>query len=196
MADTRDRTGEAAVGKVLLDMAMSLDGFVAGPNDELGGLHDWFFSPEGAEAVEESVRNTGAIVIGRRTYDVGDRMDGFAQSPYRVDHFVVTHEAPGRVARGGMRFVFVADGVEGAVRQAREAAGDGNVAVGGGANVARQCLAAGLVDEIQIHLAPVLLGDGIRLFGDGGAGGIGLEKTRVVDAPGVTHVSYRVLKEG
>jgi dihydrofolate reductase len=183
------------MAKVLLDMAVSLDGFVAGPNDELGGLHDWFFSPAGAEAVEESVENTGAIVIGRRTYDLGDGMDGFAQSPYTVDHFVLTHEAPARTARGAMRFVFVTEGIRSAIEKAREAAGEGNVAVGGGAGVAQQSLAAGLVDEIQVHLVPVLLGGGIRLFGDAEGGRIGLEKIRVVDALGVTHISYRVLKE-
>jgi len=183
------------MAKVLLDMAVSLDGFVAGPNDELGGLHDWFFSPAGAEAVEESVRNTGAIVIGRRVYDQGDRMDGFAHSPYAAEHFVVTHEAPDRAAKGEMKFTFV-DNVRDAIEQAKEAAGDRNVAIGGGASVARQSLAAGLVDEIQIHLVPVLLGEGIRLFGDPIAGSIALEKTRVVDAPGVTHITYRVLKEG
>ena len=181
------------MAEVLLDMAVSLDGFVAGPNDELGELHDWFFSPAGAEAVEESVRNTGAIVIGRRTYDQGDGMDGFAQSPYTVEHFVVTHEAPDGAARGEMKFTFV-DGVQAAIEKAKEAAGERNVAVGGGASVAQQSLAAGLVDEIQVHLVPVLLGGGIRLFGGPKAGRIGLEKARVVDAPGVTHITYHVLK--
>jgi len=183
------------MARVLLDMAVSLDGFVAGPNDELGGLHDWFFSPAGAEAVEESVRNTGAIVMGRRAYDQGDGMDGFAQSPYTVEHFVVTHEAPDRRARGEMKFTFV-DNVRDAIEKAKEAAGERNVAIGGGASVAQQALAAGLVDEIQVHLVPVLLGEGIRLFGGANGGRIGLQKTRVNDAPGVTHITYRVLKEG
>ncbi len=182
------------MGKVLLDMNVSLDGFVAGPNGEDGGLHNWFFSPSGGEAVAESVRNTGAILIGRRTYDQGDRMDGFAHSPYAVEHFVLTHEPPERPARGEMKFTFVTGGVEEAVGRAKRAAGDGNVAVGGGASVAQQCLKAGLVDEIQVHLVPVLLGGGIRLFE--GVGRVGLEGVRVVDAPGLTHLMYRVLKEG
>lgn len=183
------------MGKVLLDMSVSLDGFIAGPNDEDGGLHDWFFSSAGGEAVDESVRNTGAILLGRRTYDRGVRVDGFSDSPYEVDHFVLTHEAPEEAAEGGMTFVFVNDGPEGAIERARAAAGDRNVAVGGGASVARQCLRAGLVDEIQVHLVPVLLGEGIRLFDDSGAGRRRLEKTRVVDAPGVTHLAYRIVKE-
>jgi len=182
------------VGRVLLDMNISLDGFVAGPNGEDGGLHNWFFSPSGGEAVAESVGNTGAILIGRRTYDQGDRMDGFAQSPYAVEHFVLTHEPPERPARGEMKFTFVTGGVEEAIGRAKRAAGDGNVAVGGGASVAQQCLGAGFVDEIQIHLVPVLLGEGVRLFE--GVGRAELEGVRVVDAPGVTHLMYRVLKEG
>ncbi len=181
------------MGKVLLDMNVSLDGFVAGPNGGDGGLHNWFFSPSGGEAVAESVGNTGAILIGRRTYDQGDRMDGFAHSPYVVEHFVITHEPPEKPARGKMKFTFVTGGVEEAVGRAKRAAGDGNVAIGGGASVAQQCLGAGLVDEIQVHLVPVLLGGGIRLFE--GVGRMRLEGVGAVDAPGVTHLKYRVLKE-
>ena len=184
------------MGKVLLDMAASLDGFVAGPNDALGGLHDWFFSPAGADAVDESVGATGAIVLGRRTYDQGDEMDGFASSPYAVEHFVLTHDPPERKARGKMKFTFVTEGIESAIERARVAAGERNVAVGGGASIAQQCLRAGLVDEIQVHLVPVLLCRGIRLFEHLGDGKIELETTRVVDAPGVTHLMYRVVKEG
>ena len=183
------------MGRVLLDMAMSLDGFVAGPNDEDAGLHDWFFSPAGAEAVDESVRNTGASLVGRRTYDQGDRVDGFAGSPYTVDHFVLTHEAPERVAKGEMKFIFVTEGIESAIERAKVAAGDRNVAVGGGASIAQQCLKAGLVDEIQVHLVPGLLGGGIRLFDLPDVGKVELEKTGVIDAPGVTHLMYRIVKE-
>jgi dihydrofolate reductase len=183
------------MGKVLLDMTMSLDGFIAGANDEDEGLHDWFFSPSGGEAVEESVRNTGAIVIGRRTYDQGDRLDGFADSPYTVEHFVLTHAVPKKVAKGEMKLTFVTDGIESAIERAKATAGDRNVAVGGGASIAQQCMEAGLVDEIQVHLVPVLLGEGIRLFEHLGVGKIELEKTRVIDAPGVTHLMYRVVKE-
>ena len=102
------------MGRVLLDMAISLDGLVAGPNDADAGLHVWFFSPAGAEAVDESVRNTGAILVGRRTYDQGDRVDGFADSPYTVEHFVLTHDVPERVAEGEMKFTFVTEGIESA----------------------------------------------------------------------------------
>jgi dihydrofolate reductase len=185
------------VGTVLLDMTMSLDGFVAGSNDEDAGLHDWFFAPSGGSGgvVDESVRTTGAIVMGRRAYDLGDKVDGFVDTPYKVEHFVLTHDVPEKVARGETAFTFVTDGIESALKQAKAAAGDKNVAVGGGANTAQQFIRAGLVDEIQIHLVPVLLGDGIRLFEHLGAEKVQLEKTRVIESPGVTHLRFHVVKK-
>lgn len=183
------------MGKVLLDMAVSLDGFIAGPNDEPDRLHDWFFSPSGVEAVDESVGDTGAIVLGRRTYDQGDRLDAFTDSPYKVEHFVLTHDAPERAAEGEMTFTFVTDGIVSAIERAKAISGEKNVAVGGGASVAQQCLKAGLVDGIQVHLVPVLLGEGVRLFEHLGPEQIELERTRVVEAPGVTHLMYRIVKE-
>jgi len=189
------------MGRVLLDMAVSLDGFIAGPNDEDTGLHDWFFPPSGsvsagdARVIEESVNTTGAILIGRRAYDLGDRVDGFVDTPYKVEHFVLTHDAPERVARGETAFTFVTDGIDSALEQARAAAGDRNVAVGGGASVVRQVLSTGLVDEVQLHLAPVLLGGGLRLFEYSGSEKIKLERTRVVESPFATHLRFRVIKE-
>jgi len=189
------------VGKVILDMAVSLDGFIAGPNEEDTGLHDWFFPPSGsvgavdARIVEESVDTTGAILMGRRAYDLGDRVDGFVDTPYKVDHFVLTHNPPERAARGETAFAFVTDGIESALEQARTAAGERNVAVGGGASVAQQALGTGFVDEVQVHLAPVLLGGGIRLFEHSRSGKIKLERTRVVESPFATHLRFRIIKE-
>lgn len=189
------------MGNVVLDMSMSVDGFVAGPNDEPGGLHDWFFPPSGGvtasdvEVIDESVRTTGALAIGRRAYDQGDRVDGFVDSPYKVEHFVLTHGAPEKVARGETTFTFVTNGIESAVERARVAAGDRDVTVGGGANIAQQCLKVGLVDEMQIHLVPVLLGAGIRLFNHTGAERIKLERTGVIEPPSATHLRFRVVKE-
>ncbi len=186
---------------VLLDMAMSLDGFIAGPDDEPGGLHDWFFPPSGsvtagdAEVIDESIKTTGAIVMGRRTYDLGDKVDGFVDTPYRVGHFVLSHDVPEQVAKGGTTFTFVTDGIESALEQAKAAAGDRNVAVGGGASIAQQYIEAGLIDEIQIHLVPVLLGDGIRLFEHLDTEHIELERTRVIESPFATHLRFRVVKE-
>lgn len=182
-------------------MAVSLDGFIAGPGDEVTGLHDWFSPPFGsvsaadAGVIEESVRTTGAILIGRRAYDLGDRVEGFVNTPYRVEHFVLTHDPPERVARGEMAFTFVTDGIDSALEQARAAAGERNVAVGGGASVVQQALGTGLVDEVQLHVAPVLLGGGIRLFEHSGSGKIQLERTGVVESPFATHLRFRVIKE-
>ena len=184
------------MGKVLLDMATSLDGFIAGPNDEDDGLHTYFFSPSGATAkvIEEGFKTTGAIIMGRRTYEIGAAQDGFVDNPYQVTHFVLSHNVPEKPAKGTTTFIFVTDGIESALNQARAAAGDRDVVVGGGANIAQQYLKAGLVDEIQLHLAPVLLGAGIRLFNHIGAERIQLESIRAIEAPGVTHLKFRVVK--
>lgn len=185
------------MGKVLLDMAMSLDGFIAGPNDEDSGLHDYFFSPsiDTAKVIEEGIKATGAIVMGRRTYDMGVQFNGFEHTPYKVPHVVLSHNVPNKPAKGETEFIFVADGIESALKQAKSAAGDKDVVVGGGANIAQQYIKAGLVDEIQIHLVPVLLGDSIRLFEHLGTEHIELESTRVIESPGVTHLRFRVVKE-
>jgi dihydrofolate reductase len=190
------------MSKVLLDMAVSLDGFIAGPNGEDAGLHDWFFPPSGGEnavdarVVEESIGTTGAIVMGRRAYDLGEEVAGFADTPYRVPHFVLSHGTPEGVSEGAPPFTFVSDGIESAVEQARAVAGDRNAVIGGGADVARQALRAGLVDEMAIHLVPVLLGGGARLFGELGGGRIRLERTGTIESPLATHLRFRVLEGG
>lgn len=188
------------MGTILLDMSISLDGYIAGLNGESGRLYDWYFAPESqtnpnGEIIEELERTTGAIVLGRRAYGTGEESGGYEDDPYQVPNFVVTHHAPEQSAVSEevrRRFVFVTAGVESAVMQAKAAAGDKDVAIGGGADIAQQCLRAGLVDEIQLHLVPILFGDGIRLFD--GTGNIELETIRVVVAPDVTHLRFRVLK--
>jgi dihydrofolate reductase len=141
--------------------------------------------------VEELVATTGAIVLGRGAFGTGDDAGGWDDTPYAVPHFVVTHRPPERRPDGPVEFVFVTDGVVAAVARAREAAGDRCATIGGGADIARQCLADGLVDEIQLHVVPVLLGSGIPLF-DGSGAHTRLTKIRTVDAPNVTHLRYRV----
>ena len=180
------------MGKVILDMAMSLDGFIAGPNDEDGGLHDYFFSPSGdtAQVIEEGIQNTGAIIMGRRTYDIGEQYDGFADTPYHAAHFVITHHVPEKAAKGAETFTFVTDGIESALRQAQAAAGKKDVVIGGGAAIAQAFLKARLVDEIQVHLIPVLLGAGKRLFDS--AERMELENKRAVQSPKVTHLGFRI----
>jgi dihydrofolate reductase len=207
-----------AQGNVTFEISMSLDGFIAGPNDgpELGlgeggeRLHEWVVelaswrerhglaggkTDADAERLDEAFKATGAIVIGRRMYD---NAHGWGENPpFHMPVFVLSHEARAPVVKeGGTTFTFVTDGVESALNQARAAAGDKNVAVGGGANTAQQFLRAGLLDEIEIHLVPVLLGAGVRLFDHLGTAPIELETIRVIESPGVTHLRYRVVKDG
>ncbi len=177
---------------IFLDMAVSLDGFVAGPNGEDGGLHDWYFAPSGHSQLilDELLRDIGAMVLGKRAF--GDQPDGF-DTPYKVPHFVLTHEVREPVTNGGATFYFVSDGIESAVSRAKAAAGDRDVCVAGGAETAQQLLRAGLVDEIQLHVVPVLFGGGLRLFGGVKAD---LERLRVLTGEGVTHLRFRVRKGG
>jgi dihydrofolate reductase len=178
-------------------------------------LHEWAFAleawrkPHGQEGgevnastavVEESLENIGATVMGRNMFGGhgpwGDSpWDGWwgDDPPFGHPVFIVTHHAREPVAkRGGTTFTFVTDGIESALEQARAAAGARDVAPGGGAEVAQQYLSAGLVDEMQIHLVPVLLGDGSRLLENLVPADVKLECSRVIDAPGVTHLTYRV----
>ncbi|MEU9888523.1 dihydrofolate reductase family protein [Sphaerisporangium sp. NPDC051011] len=183
------------MGTVVLDITMSLDGFVATPDHDTERLHAWVFSdaeqavfgPEVRELMETSW--TGAVVAGRRTYEVAGGWGG--DPPVPVPYFVVSHDVPDDA---GPRFTFVTDGVRGAVEKARAAAGGGGVYVMGGPDIARQCLDEGLLDEIRIHLVPVLLGEGIRLFGPLGAGPLELGTPRVREFPARTELTYPVLK--
>ena len=176
---------------VFLDMAVSLDGFVSGPNGEDGGLHDWYFAPAGdSRLILDELLQIGAMVLGKRTF--GGQPEGF-DTPYKVPHFVLTHEVREPAQNGGAAFYFVSDGLESVVEQAKAAAGDRDVCVAGGAETARQLLQAGLVDEVQLHLVPKLFGGGLRLFEGIRAD---LERVRTVEGEGVTHLRYRVLKEG
>ena len=161
------------MGKVTLDMSLSLDGFIAGPHVGVerpmgeGGerLHEWLFNTSASEVDAEVEREmsatTGAVVLGRRTFDVGVGLWG--DVPFPVPCFVLTHEDREEIVKKSGTFTFVTDGIESALRQARAAAGEKDVRLMG-ANIAQQFLRAGLLDEIQINLVPVLLGDGIRLF--------------------------------
>jgi len=182
---------------VLLDMAISLDGFVGNADSSDPGLYDWYFDPpaQSKAVIDELVDTTGAIVLGRGAFGTGEDAEGWDDSPYHVKHFVLTHRPPVKPMNGPIEFVFVPDGVQQAIELARGVAGEKYVTVGGGADVARQLLAAGLVDELQLHVVPKLLGAGVPLFAGlepGSAAGLSLTKTRVVDSPVVTHLRYRV----
>lgn len=192
------------MGDVVLDVSMSLDGYIALPNDDPGPLHDWVFRDAeanpvrrggatfaGDEVLIESFDATGAVLMGRRTFDLAEEPWG-DDPPFQVPVFVVTNRAHDELAKGATTFTFVTDGLQAALERARAAAGEKHVGVMG-AQVARQLLRAGLLDEVQIHLAPIVLGEGIRLFEEG-AGPTRLELTRLVDAPGITHLRFRVAR--
>ncbi len=184
---------------VLVDVSMSLDGFVAGPDVTVdqpmgeGGerLHEWLFAT-GSDVDDEVAREmratTGAIVLGRRTFDVG--IGEWEDTPYPVPCFVLTHEPrEPRVEKSGT-FTFVT-ALHAANRLAREVAGEKDVRLMG-AEVSQQFLAAGLVDEVRIQLVPVLLGGGRRLFEHNGNRRIELERTATIESPHVTHLRFRV----
>src|SRR5207302_5524546 len=151
--------------------------------------------------VEESLENLGATVMGRNMFGgrgpwEDDPWDGWwgDDPPFHTPVFIVTHHGREPVTKeGGTTFHFVTDGIESALEQARAAAGGKDVMLWGGANVARQYLAAGLLDELELHIVPVLLGDGARLFDNLGDAKVQLEQVRAVEAPGVTHLKYRTV---
>jgi dihydrofolate reductase len=188
--------------KIFVDMTPSLDGFVAAPGvsveHPLGEdgmvLHEWLAGDATDKAVaDEFFAGTGAFVIGRRTFDLGEAPWG-EDGTFRKPSFVVTHEPRPPLVKGPTTFTFVTEGVEEAVRQAQEAAGGGNVCVMGGASIAQQALAAGLVDELRIHVRPVLLGAGTRLFEHHGDDQVGLQTTRVRSTALATHMIYDVVR--
>lgn len=195
------------MGKVIAEFTMSLDGFIAGPNDDIRALFGWYFNGDtecqmpgtpvfkvsraSAAFLRETWGTFGALVTGRRDFDVSEAWGG--KPVLGVPTFIVTHRIPPEWSQAGSPFTFVTEGVESAIKLARKAAGDKDVGVGG-TTIVQQCLKAGLLDGIHIHLAPVLLGAGIRLFDNLGAEPMGLEVTRVVETPHVTHLQYRVLK--
>ena len=193
------------MGTVTSDMSMSLDGFIARPKDDdkpsreleaLDRLHDWMFPPKGdfQEIERERFNNVGAVVIGRRMFNLGQDPWG-DDPPFHMPVFVLTHNARDPlVKKGGTTYFFVTNGIESALAQARKAAGNKNVIVMGGANAIQQFLKAGLLDEMHLTLVPVLLGEGIRLFENIGTEHLELEKISVTDDPGATHLRFRVLK--
>jgi dihydrofolate reductase len=156
-------------------------------------LHQWLFatpmSPVDAEIAENSFASTGAVVLGRRTFDVG--LGEWGDTPYPVPSFVLTHEVRADLPMKSATFTFVNDGVESAFLQAKAAAADKNVVLMG-AGTAQQFLNAGLVDEIDIQLVPVLLGGGTRLFDRLLLKHVELERIRVIESPVVTHLRFRV----
>ena len=186
------------MGKVHLEKTMSLDGFIAGPNDDVTHLFGWHGGtiPHGSEILGDPLQMIGAIVMGRRSFNLIDNPNGWVTldgTSLSWQIFVLTPDPQEKVTKGATTFTFVTDGVESAIKQAKEVAGTKNVGIMG-ASIAQQCIKAGLLDEIQIHLVPILLGEGTRLFDYLGMQQIELETTSVVEDAGITHLSYRVVK--
>jgi dihydrofolate reductase len=213
------------MSKVRAHISVSIDGYVAGPNQTmeqpLGAngerLHDWVVELKqwreqagmegGVENVSSAVvadeyANVGAEIMGRGKFGPpqrgawdGDRWQGWwgDQPPFHKPVFVLTHHPREPLTLADTTFTFVTDGIEDALGRAREASGDKDVFIGGGANVINEYLAAGLLDELELHLVPIVLGGGARLF-EGVAQGVRLEPMRMVEAPGVTHLKYRVVR--
>lgn len=197
------------MSKAIAGFTMSLDGFIAEPDHGVGRLFKWYFggnqpfpvpnsdmvfqvSPVSVPVVERLFNHTfGAVLTGRRDFDVSNAWGG--QSPLGAPIFIVTHHAPPEWDGTDAPFTFVTDGVERALAQAKAVAGDKPVAVGG-TTITRQLLQAGLLDELHIDLAHMLLGDGIPLFERLGVSPIDLEKIHVIDAPLVTHLAFRVVR--
>jgi dihydrofolate reductase len=207
---------ETEMGKIVTGFAMSLDGFVAGPNDSpetplgVGGeaLFTFYSSgdtefrfPSGtfvvqvsqalADELRETIRTAGALVTGRRTFGITHGWDG--RHPIDVPVLVVSHRPPPDWFKAEWPFTFVTDGLESAIKQAKQIAGDKNV-IAGSPSIAKQCLKAGLLDEIGVNLVPVLLGSGVRFFEPAGSEPIRLEKRRVIEDPDATHLFFRVVK--
>ena len=194
------------MGKVVSEISMSLDGFVSDPKagvgtplegDDPGRLHDWRFAAKtetDTAIVDEIYASTGAVLIGRRMFDVGFEPWG-DPPPFGMPVFVVTHEKRKPLPmQGGTTYTFVWDGIEAALDLARAAAGDKNVGTWGGANIIRQYLKAGLLDEMQIHLIPILLGGGVALFEDLDPEGIELRRTSSIETPSAIHLRFVVVK--
>ena len=215
--------GLQGMSKVRVHISVSADGYVAGPDQSLenplgvGGerLHDWVVAlrawrePHGLEGgevnastpvVEESLANVGAEIMGRGKFGGGpgpwaDEWRGWwgDEPPFHMPVFVLTHHEREPLTLSDTTFTFVTDGIEAGLDRARDAAGGKDVVVGGGAGVINQYLAAGLVDELELHVVPLVLGGGARLF-DGLGPDLPLEQVRAIEAPGVTHLKYRVVR--
>lgn len=217
--------GLSDMSKVRAHISVSLDGYVAGPNQSMenplgeGGesLHEWLVAlkawreasgmgggEENASSpvVREEHANVGAEIMGRGKFGPPSR-GSWGDEPWRgwwgddppfhKPVFVLTHHAREPLTLSDTTFTFVTDGIDAALEQARQAAGDRDVFIGGGADVINQYLAAGLVDELELHVTPIILGGGARLF-EGVGPDVKLDQVRLVEAPGVTHLKYRVVR--
>lgn len=190
------------MSKTHCDISMSLDGFITGPNagvgnplgDDDGRLHSWMFESKtdaDTEVLAEAYERTGAIILGGRMFDAGVEPWG-DPPPFERPVIVLTHEPRAPMEMQGGTTYYFNDGLEAALAQAKEAAGGRDVGIWGGGDVMRQYLQAKLLEEIQIHLVPVLLGDGTPLFSGLSAGRFELERARTIATPAATHLRFLV----
>ena len=193
---------EDAVGRVVIDISVSLDGYVTGPNDNpddglgAGGdrLHDWYLesTEEDTRLIDESEKDLGALICGRRTYDNSLKYWGSGGPHGSTPVFVVSHSVHEPGLADGKPFTFV-DNIQSAYDLAKKTAGDRDVRVMGGADIPQQFLKAGLIDEVTIHLVPAFTGGGQRLFDNLGPD-VKLEQAAVVGSPAVTHLTFRPVR--
>jgi dihydrofolate reductase len=180
------------MGKVILGMTMSLDGYINDREGSVSRLYPDLEALRESEELQESIRTTGAVVMGRHAYDMGD--GDFTGYEFQTPIFVLTHHVPASAAKGEneqLTFTFVTDGIKRAVEQAKAAAGDKDVVVLGGAATFQQCLEAGLADELHIDIMPVLLGGGLRLFDHLASAPIELQAISVANVSPEGPISFR-----
>ncbi len=181
------------MAKVVAGMVMSLDGYVSDRNGDLGRLYPDFKAMQESVAVQEAIASTGAVVMGRRSYEMGD---DYSDYEFQAPIFVLTHEPPGEPAKGqndNLSFTFVTGGIERAIELAKTGAGAKDVTMVGGPSTIRQALVAGLIDELHLDVRAVLLGDGLPLFDQTDRPPIELALIDMNQSPGIIHLRYRVL---
>ena len=183
------------MGNVIIGATVSLDGFMSDRNGDVSRLYPDFEALHRTEMLQEEIRTTGAVVMGRRSFDMADGdLTGYE---YQVPIFVLTHHIPNTAIKGEnerLSVTFITDGIQSAIERAKAAAGARQVTVVGGADTAQQCLRAGLVDEIHIGIVPILLGEGLRFFEPLVNEQTKLERTRVFASPTRTDLWFRVIK--
>ncbi len=187
------------MGKVIVVATMSLDGFINDRSGSVAALFPDLAALRETRPLHESMQKTGAVVMGRNTFAMAEDPDWYAGNyEYQAPIFVLTHEAPRRLPKqtSELTFTFVTDGIESAVKQAKALAGDKDVTVIGGTSTARQCIKAGLADELHIDIMAVLLGGGLRLFESIGDEQMQLERLAVMELPaGRTHFRFRIVQQ-
>jgi dihydrofolate reductase len=184
------------MARVIAGMTMSLDGFVADSEGRVDRLYPDLAALHGTDYMNALIDETGAVIMGRTTFQMGEPDSYVGSYEFQVPIFVLTHQPPSRrpLQDDRLTFTFISDGVETAVSHAAAAAGGKAVQVVGGVNVIHQLLRAGLVDEVHIDVMPVLLGDGLRMFGSGNLRELHLEKSGVREAGPRTSLRFRVMK--